>query len=86
MDLFEISDGFNIAEIDVPDLLRNKNLAESKVRNKFGVTVLCLRRINKDPEQPRDLIIPSADEIILPDDKLIIFGENKKIDAFCKVG
>jgi trk system potassium uptake protein TrkA len=84
VDLFEISDGFSIAEIDVPESLRNKSLAQADARKHFGVTVLCVRRLAEDPTQPRTVIIPTADEIIQPDDKLLIFGTDKKIDALAQ--
>ncbi len=81
IDLFEISDGFNIAEIDVPESLQNKTLAEAAVRNKFGITVLCVRRMSNDPTAPRKVIVPDANEIILPEDKLLVFGTDKQLDA-----
>jgi len=84
IDLFEISDGFSIAEIDVPETLRNKSLAEAEVRKNYGVTVLCVRRLAEDPAQPRVVIIPTPDEIIQPDDKLLVFGDDKQIDAIAK--
>lgn len=84
VDLFEISDGFNVAEIDVPEALRNKSLAEAQVRNKFGVSVLCIRRVAKDPTSPRIVIIPEADQVILPDDKLLVFGTDKQLGALTK--
>ena len=84
VDLFEISDGLSIAEIDVPESLKNKTLSEAEVRKNFGVTVLCVRRLAEDPTQPRAIIIPTADEVILPDDKLLIFGLDKKIDTLAQ--
>lgn len=84
VDLFEISDGFSIAEIDVPDPLKNKTLAEAEVRKNFGITVLCVRRLADDPAQPRTIIVPTADEVILPEDKLLVFGIDKKIDAIAQ--
>ncbi len=84
VDLFEISDGFSVAEIDVPEPLRDKTLAEAEVRKNFGITVLCVRRLAEDPTQPRIVIVPSADEKILPDDKLLVFGMDKKIDAIAQ--
>ena len=81
IDLFEISDGFNIAEIDVPESMQNKSLAEAQVRNKFGITVLCVRRMSNDPTAPRIVIVPDVDDIIQPDDKLLVFGTDKQLDA-----
>jgi trk system potassium uptake protein TrkA len=84
VDLFAISDDFNIAEIDVPDSIKNKTLLEANVRKQFGVTVLCVRRLAADPENPRTVIIPTADDIILPEDKLLVFGPIKKIDIIAQ--
>ena len=84
IDLLEISDGFNIAEIDVPEKLRNKSLAKAEVRKNYGVTVLCVRRLAEDPTKPRVLIIPTPDEIIQPEDKLLVFGGDKQIDNIAK--
>ena len=84
VDLFEISDGFSVAEIDVPEPMKNKSLAEAEVRKNFDITVLCVRRLEEDPSLPRKVIIPSAQEVILPDDKLLVFGMNKAIDAIAQ--
>lgn len=84
VDLFEISEGFSVAEIDVPEQLKNKSLEEAQVRKNFDVTVLCVRRMAEDPTDPRTLVIPTPQEIILPDDKLLVFGSNKSIDSIAK--
>jgi len=84
VDLFEISDGFSVAEIDVPESLANKSLLEAEVRKNFGVTVLCVRRLAEDPTQPRRIIIPSPTEVILPDDKLLIFGDDEQINKIAQ--
>lgn len=80
IDLFEISDGLSVAEIDVPESLQNKTLADAEVRKNYGITVLCIRRMAEDPTQPRTLIIPNAGDVMLPEDKLLIFGSEKDID------
>lgn len=84
VDLFEISDGFSVAEIDVPDFIKGKTLAEAEVRKNFGITVLCVRRLDDDPENPRRVIIPTPEEVIQPDDKLLIFGMDKKIGSLAQ--
>ncbi len=68
----------------MPETLRDKSLAEAEVRKNYGVTVLCVRRLAEDPAQPRVLIIPAPDEIIQPDDKLLVFGDDKQIDNIAK--
>ena len=80
IDFLEISDGYSIAEIDVPEALRGKTLAEANFRSATGMTVLCIRRAAADPMKPRTVVIPQADSVLQPDDKLIVFGETRKLD------
>ena len=81
IDFLEVSEGFSIAEIDVPDGFRGKTLAESDFRNTTGMTVLCIRRADADPAKPRQVVIPQAASVLQSDDKLIVFGETKKLDG-----
>jgi trk system potassium uptake protein TrkA len=81
IDFLEVSDGYSIAEIEVPEGMRERTLAEIDFRNKTALTVLCIRRINPDkPESERLVIIPSASAVLKSDDRLIVFGETRKID------
>jgi trk system potassium uptake protein len=84
IDLYAIAEGFNIAEINVPKGLLNKSLAQSAIRNRFGVTVLCIKRTIDDPTKPQNVFVPDADEVMQPDDKLFVFGTDKQIDAIIK--
>ena len=81
VDFLEVSEGYSIAEIDVPDGVRGQTLAEADLRKKSGVTVLCIRRAGEDPKKPRKIVIPQASDTLEPDDKLIVFGETRKLDA-----
>ena len=81
MDFFEVSDGYSICEVDVPDGIRGMTLAEADLRKKRGVTVLCIRRADPDPRKPRKIVIPQADDAIQGDDRLIVFGETRKLDS-----
>ena len=80
-DLLEISEGCSIAEIDVPESCREKTLAQADLRNKTGVTVLCIRRLDENPKKPRAVMIPGPNDQLHPDDKLIVFGTTKQIEA-----
>ena len=79
-DLLELSEGCSIAEIDVPESCVDKTLAETDLRKKTGVTVLCIRRPAANPKKPRELLIPTPTEKILAGDRLIVFGSTKQID------
>ncbi|MBR0197762.1 MAG: TrkA family potassium uptake protein [Kiritimatiellae bacterium] len=82
IDFLEVSEGYSIAEIDVPNGMRGKTLAESNFRNATGLTVLCIRRADiADPMKPRKVVIPQAQDLLMNEDKLIVFGETKKLDS-----
>ena len=59
---------------------RGISLAEADLRRKTGVTVLCIRRPSSDPKAPRKMIMPQASDVIEPGDRLIVFGETRKLD------
>lgn len=80
-DLLEISEGCSIAEINVPESCKDKTLAQADLRKKTGVTVLCIRRLDENPKKPRAIVIPGPNDQIHADDKLIVFGTMKQIDA-----
>ena len=79
-DLLEISEGYSIAEIKVPEVCKDKTLAQADLRNRTGVTVLCIRRLDENPKKPRAIIVPGPNDQIHADDKLIVFGTTKQID------
>ena len=80
IDLLELSEGLSIAEVDAPEAFHGKTLAEADVRNKYGVTVLCIRRRGESSRKPRTVLIPVAGDRVEPDDKLIVFGKPHDID------
>ncbi|MCQ2368609.1 MAG: TrkA family potassium uptake protein [Kiritimatiellae bacterium] len=79
VDFLQVSEGYSIAEIDVPVNVRGKTLAEADLRKKTGVTVLCIRRFSEE-KRSRVVVIPQASDTLLEDDKLIVFGESKHLD------
>ena len=80
VDFLEVSEGYSIAEIDVPEGVRGKTLAEADLRRKTGVTVLCIRRLDGGGAKTRKVIFPQAGDRLEPDDRLIVFGETKRLD------
>ena len=67
-DLLEISEGYSIAEIKVPEVCKDKTLAQA------------IRRLDENPKKPRAIIVPGPNDQIHADDKLIVFGTTKQID------
>ena len=84
-ELLEVSEGLSLAEVDVPDFCRGKTLAQTDLRKRCGVTVLCIRRVNENPKKPRIVVIPGPNDALLDDDKLIVFGTPKQIDEMGEI-
>ena len=76
VDVFEIADGLSIAEIDVPQSLVGKTIAEGGVRQNYGVTVLAVRRLASDPRLPRTTVMATGQERLEAGDHLLVFGDD----------
>lgn len=76
MDYIEFDDGFAIAKIQAPSVTHDLSLAESAVREKFGVTVVGIKRVNEDFQHGK----PAS--VVRPGDLLIVSGPTKKVEAF----
>lgn len=76
MDFIEFDDGFAIAKIHAPPLTHNQMLSESHVREKYGVTVVGVKRANEDFQHA------TPETRILPADLLIVSGPTRKIERF----
>ncbi|PZR51738.1 MAG: potassium transporter, partial [Stutzerimonas stutzeri] len=80
MDFIEFDDGFAIAKIHAPERIHNSTLAAAAVREKFGVTVVGLKRANQDFQHAT----PSTQ--VLPGDLLIVSGPTHDIQRFAGQG
>lgn len=76
MDFIEFDDGFAIAKIHAPESSHNRVLAESGVRDSFGVTVVGIKRANEDFQHA------TPDSRVLPGDLLIVSGPTRRIQEF----
>lgn len=76
MDYIEFDDGFAIAKTHAPVPTHNKPLHESKVRERFGVTVVGVKRQHEDFQHA------TPDTQILPGDLLIVSGPTNKVEKF----
>ncbi len=80
IDLYEIADGYSVAEILAPKGLLGKTLIEGGVRQKFGITVLAIRRQATDSRTPRKTLIANGTEVIEEQDLLVVFGPDGSLD------
>ena len=81
MDLFEIADGYSVAEIAVPESLVGKTIIEGNVRQAYNITVLAIRRATDGGKGPRETIITNGTERLVKSDQLVVFGPDASLDA-----
>lgn len=79
IDYFEFEDGFAIARTRAPDITWNKPLSESMVRTRNRVTIVGVKR------RHQDFIYAVPETVIEPDDELIVSGQTRNVDAFCRL-
>lgn len=76
MDFIEFDDGFAIAKIHAPRSTHDKTLADAATRERTGVTVVGLKRLNEDFRHA------TPDIKVLPGDLLIVSGPTRQIELF----
>lgn len=75
LDYLELSDEYTLVEIQVSNKkFYDKSLLDLNFRQRFGLTVVAIRR----GEQV--IISPSADEIVKEDDHLLVIGETTDVE------
>jgi len=76
IDYLRIHGELGIVEILPPQEFWHKRLQDLALRKRYGITVIAV--FGKDKLE----VSPGADCVIDPDDKLLVIGENKKIQQF----
>ncbi|TFY99942.1 potassium channel family protein [Ramlibacter rhizophilus] len=76
MDYIEFEDGFAIAKILAPAMCQDQSLAASGVRERFGVTVVGVKRSRQDFQHA------TPDTVVRPGDLLIVSGPTKRVEQF----
>jgi trk system potassium uptake protein len=80
VDFIELSKNHSIAEIISTKKVTDKTLNELNVRSKYGCTIIGIQRGEEF------IVSPSVEEVICPNDILIVLGHNNEIHAFEEKG
>ncbi|KAF1297240.1 potassium transporter Trk [Enterococcus sp. JM4C] len=76
LDYLELSDDFSLVEIRVANpKFFNKSLLELNFRQRFGLTVVAIRRANG-----KVVVSPDANEFVRENDNLLVIGETDDVD------
>ena len=77
LDYLELSDDFSLVEIRVANpKFFNKSLLELNFRQRFGLTVVAIRRSNGEV-----VVSPDANEFVRENDNLLVIGETDDVDV-----
>lgn len=77
-DIMEISSAFSVVELRPPRSWIGKSLKELNIRSTHGINIIAIKR------QDAVNAAPGPDTIIGENDILVVFGENKDLNAFEK--
>ena len=89
-DFIDLGEGFSLIELRAPNSFRGKTLRDLSLRVKHNVNLVAIRRTVKlvDPSgeevSKENLTVPFADEIIQPEDTLILIGSNEHLGRLPK--
>lgn len=89
LDYIEVAPGFNIIETRPPDDIVGKTLEESKVRSRYGVDIVAIKRMKPVLDAGGDShleeevkIVPQADDLINESDTIIVIGQEDRLAKF----
>jgi CIC family chloride channel protein len=77
--------GMSLAEVPAPASFFGRSLGSLDIRNRFGVSLLLIRRQGDDGEQIVDEL-PDADSVFQEGDVMLVLGSEDRISRFEKSG
>lgn len=76
LDFIEFEDNFALVKTLAPAEALNRPLAESRLRSKYGITVVCIKRTGED------FTYATAQTVVHPGDILIVAGKTRQVETF----
>ena len=80
----KVAADYSIIEFPLPDSFIGKSLAELKLRNNFGLEVLMIKHLKNifENQSESEIVSPDPHYKLKSSDRLILFGEDKKLNNF----
>jgi trk system potassium uptake protein TrkA len=89
-DFITLADGYTLIELHAPKAFQSKTLEALGLRSKHGVNLVAIKRlitVEHDGEtvESREVIsVPKADDVIQPDDVLVLVGSDESLSKLPK--
>lgn len=77
MDYFELPEKHRMIEVEIPAGMEGRTVGESRIRSRFGVSVLAVKRMTREGFERR--FVPAAEDRFEPGDRLIVLGTDDAI-------
>jgi trk system potassium uptake protein TrkA len=88
----QLPDGYEVAEIRAPKRVTDRTLADVDIRNKYGLTLITLKRAYTMKNDQSETIVeehiigvPKSETVIYESDTLVVFGTLKNINRFIEI-
>ena len=79
VDFMEVNQEISVVELVAPVRLIGRSLAQSHLRDKYGLVVVAIRRASGV------IVLPTAREIIRQNDVLVVIGRPSACDAILQM-
>jgi len=77
----QVFEGYSILEKTAPPQFVGKSLIELKIRSRYGLEVLVVKKTNSPfDDNEKEVVVPDPNYIIQQGDELILFGSDDKIE------
>lgn len=80
----QLPEDHQVEEIPVPAGLIGMSFAELRFRERYGLSVLLVERL--DPAGKRHRLIPEGATRLEPGDRLVVFGQRERVEGFAAAG
>ena len=77
VDYFELPEKHRLAEVDVPEALVGRAVADSGLRSRFGISVLAVKRLTREGIERR--FVPGAEDRLQQGDVLVVLATDEAI-------
>jgi trk system potassium uptake protein TrkA len=85
LDYIQISDKYSAAEIQSPESFWNKTIGDLKIRQKYKVNILEIKKVSGEEEQVKKVnYLPGSDDLIEKGDILLLIGKEDDIERMAK--
>lgn len=79
IDWIQLDDGFALVETEAPSEMVGRSLGESGVRQRHGVTIVCIKPVGAT------FTYATADTVVSEGDLLLVAGDTRAADAFANL-